>query len=288
MRNRVFITSITDRQNIEISDNSIKELSLKNKFVLMFVPGLHALYLNGNKYASINAIRTNESVRSVFKMEIIDDMSNNIKDANYISLIQATVKRKFDITSLLIDNNEYNVLRNGEIRINMSVGERIQIFIPMLNINSVSSNTDVCIIDRNHIIHALHASSEPCVLTLMINGYEQKIYVNVYENITIDTKMDDHVYSRGELTFDLLASEYENALSQYVGNKDSNIRTMNDLNLMYNTILKSYNEIRSNNVKTVSVTELMSKSSLISEDAIRVAAEVKEREQSTIDIETRP
>ena len=75
MRNRVYITSIKDKNDIssasDLNNDVINKWTNEHRNVLTFVPSLNGLFLNGKKYCSANEIQNDPSVQSVMKLEII-------------------------------------------------------------------------------------------------------------------------------------------------------------------------------------------------------------------------
>ena len=190
MRNRVYITSIKNKNDIDVSsltNDAVKNWTFDHKNILTFVPSLDGLFLNRKKYQSVNkndnSVKNDNSTRSVMKLVIIRDVDNdNIYNTNYISLVQQKLKKDFDIESLIL-SVESNASINGRIiSVVMSVGESVQMFVNK-NFGFVfdEKNPDCAVVDRNYIIHAIGVPQ---------NGQPAKILIKH----TSDTKDDAALY----------------------------------------------------------------------------------------------
>ena len=220
MRNRVYITSIKNKNDIDVSsltNDAVKNWTFNHKNILTFVPSLDGLFLNGKKYHSVNknddSVKNDASVRSVMKLVIIRDVDNdNIYNTNYISLVQQKLKKDFDIESLIL-SVESNVSINGRaISVVMSVGESVQMFVNK-NFGFVfdEKNPDCVVVDRNYIIHAIGVPKNGLPAKILIKHisdtddvpalYVIYVYIryaynnNITENLIINDIINDEVVS---------------------------------------------------------------------------------------------
>ena len=190
MRNRVYITSIKDKEDIGVSsltNDAVRDWTVAHQNVLTFVPSLDGLFLNGKKYHSVNkndnSVKNDDSARSVMKLVIIRDVDNDdIYNTNYISLVQQKLKKDFDIESLMLSVESDASVNGRIISVVMSVGESVQMFVNK-NFGFVfdEKNPDCAVVDRNYIIHAIGVPQ---------NGQPAKILIKH----TSDTEDDAALY----------------------------------------------------------------------------------------------
>ena len=220
MRNRVYITSIKNKNDIGVSsltNDAVRNWTFAHKNILTFVPSLDGLFLNGKKYHSVNksdnSVKNDDSARSVMKLVIIRDVDNDdIYNTNYISLVQQKLKKDFDIESLILSVDS-NVSINGRtIAVVMSVGESVQMFINK-NFGFVfdEKNPDCVVVDRNYIIHAIGVPSNGLPAKILIKHtsdteddaalYVIYVYIryaynnNITENLMFDEILNDESVS---------------------------------------------------------------------------------------------
>ena len=190
MRNRVYITSIKDKEDIGVSsltNDAVRDWTVAHQNVRTFVPSLDGLFLNGKKYHSVNkndnSVKNDDSARSVMKLVIIRDVDNDdIYNTNYISLVQQKLKKDFDIESLMLSVESDASVNGRIISVVMSVGESVQMFVNK-NFGFVfdEKNPDCAVVDRNYIIHAIGVPQ---------NGQPAKILIKH----TSDTEDDAALY----------------------------------------------------------------------------------------------
>ena len=185
MRNRVYITSIKDKSDIgkePLTNDAVRNWTFEHKNILTFVPSLNGLFLNGKKYHSINNVKNYDSKMSVMELMIIRDVDNDTYNTNYIALAQKTLKKDFDIDSLILSVESNVNINERAISVEMSVGESVQMFV---NKNSgfvfVEENPDCVVVDRNFIMHAIGVTS---------NGQPAKILIKH----SSDTERDAALY----------------------------------------------------------------------------------------------
>lgn len=220
MRNRVYITSIKNKNDIDVSsltNDTVKNWTFDHKNILTFVPSLDGLFLNGKKYHSVNknddSVKNDTSVRSVMKLVIIRDVDNDdIYNTNYISLVQQKLKKDFDIESLIL-SVESNASINGRtISVVMSVGESVQMFVNKnFGFAFDEKNPDCVVVDRNYIIHAIGVPKNGLPAKILIKHisdtdddpalYVIYVYIryaynnNITENLIINDIINDEVVS---------------------------------------------------------------------------------------------
>ena len=235
MRNRVYITSIKNKNDIGVSsltNNAVKNWSFTHKNILTFVPSLDGLFLNGKKYHSINksdnSVKNDDSVRSVMKLVIIRDVDNDdIYNTNYISLAQQKLKKDFDIESLIL-SVESNASINGRtIAVVMSVGESVQMFVNK-NFGFVfdEKNPDCVVVDRNYIIHAIGVPSNGLPAKILIKHTSDTeddaalyvIYVYIryaYNNNITENLMFDEILNNESVSENLVTGNYAQAMESF-------------------------------------------------------------------------
>lgn len=235
MRNRVYITSIKNKNDIGVSsltNNAVKNWTFAHKNILTFVPSLDGLFLNGKKYHSINkndnSVKNDDSVRSVMKLVIIRDVDNDdIYNTNYISLAQQKLKKDFDIESLIL-SVESNASINGRtIAVVMSVGESVQMFVNK-NFGFVfdEKNPDCVVVDRNYIIHAIGVPSNGLPAKILIKHTSDTeddaalyvIYVYIryaYNNNITENMMFDEILNDGSVSGQLYTGNYAQAMESF-------------------------------------------------------------------------
>lgn len=235
MRNRVYITSIKNKNDIGVSsltNNAVKNWTFAHKNILTFVPSLDGLFLNGKKYHSINkndnSVKNDDSVRSVMKLVIIRDVDNDdIYNTNYISLAQQKLKKDFDIESLIL-SVESNASINGRtIAVVMSVGESVQMFVNK-NFGFVfdEKNPDCVVVDRNYIIHAIGVPSNGLPAKILIKHTSDTeddaalyvIYVYIryaYNNNITENLMFDEILNNESVSENLVTGNYAQAMESF-------------------------------------------------------------------------
>ena len=235
MRNRVYITSINNKNDIGVSsltNNAVKNWTFAHKNILTFVPSLDGLFLNGKKYHSINksdnSVKNDDSVRSVMKLVIIRDVDNDdIYNTNYISLAQQRLKKDFDIESLIL-SVESNANINGRtISVVMSVGESVQMFVNK-NFGFVfdEKNPDCAVVDRNYIIHAIGVPSNGLPAKILIKHTSDTedaaalyvIYVYIkyaYNNNITENLMFNEILNDKSISENLEAGNYVEAIETF-------------------------------------------------------------------------
>lgn len=221
MRNRLYITSLY--KGSDIGKNDKDGLTIKNvtkwsgeiaKNVIIFVPSLKSIFLNGKKYLSINEIKNDISVKSVFELSI-EDKTNliNLKQTNQNSII--------DVFNMFMSCISQDIRENGQLvgyRIKMFVGERIQIF-PMVNkkYKFISTCPNDISIDGNYIIHVIKNTdaSERRINIYDING-TKVFYLEIEiitENLTRD--YDDRLITNQILETVDNANDYGGVMTMY-------------------------------------------------------------------------
>lgn len=235
MRNRVYITSINNKNDIGVSsltNNAVKNWTFAHKNILTFVPSLDGLFLNGKKYHSVNksdnSVKNDDSARSVMKLVIIRDVDNDdIYNTNYISLVQQKLKKDFDIESLILSVDS-NVSINGRtIAVVMSVGESVQMFVNK-NFDFVfdEKNPDCVVVDRNYIIHAIGVPSNGLPAKILIKHTSDTeddaalyvIYVYIryaYNNNITENLMFDEILNNESVSEQLETGKYAQAMESF-------------------------------------------------------------------------
>ena len=235
MRNRVYITSINNKNDIGVSsltNNAVKNWTFAHKNILTFVPSLDGLFLNGKKYHSVNksdnSVKNDDSARSVMKLVIIRDVDNDdIYNTNYISLAQQRLKKDFDIESLIL-SVESNANINGRtISVVMSVGESVQMFVNK-NFGFVfdEKNPDCAVVDRNYIIHAIGVPSNGLPAKILIKHTSDTedaaalyvIYVYIkyaYNNNITENLMFNEILNDKSISENLEAGNYVEAIETF-------------------------------------------------------------------------
>lgn len=251
MRNRVYITSIKDKNDInsklDLTNDVVNDWTKEHKNVLTFVPSLNGLFLNGKKYCSVNEIQNDPSVQSVMKLEIIHDVDGEQKyNTNYIALAQQRLKKDFDIETLLL-GVEYTMdnVYNRKIYINMNVGECVQIFTNKnFGFSFKEQNNECAVIDRNFIIHALKVPENGSPAQILIKSnfdnsvlYEINIFIrNGYTvNICEDSMISDAL---SNMEHEEIITNYSAMISMYTNNKELLLYNPNAFNVM----IKDYKE----------------------------------------------
>lgn len=162
MRNRIYITSVTkdnfnDEQSIISASNNAPY-----KNVLLFSPDYHGLFLNGKRYGSMNEIKNDESVSSVFELKICTE--DNI---NSIALAQKQLLQEFNVSTIIVSAAYMRQYVTGEYNtyeIYLNVGERAQVFLAYRTdwewryVNDTEQNfseNPFVVIDANNIIHGV-------------------------------------------------------------------------------------------------------------------------------------
>lgn len=251
MRNRVYITSIKDKNDIssesDLTNGIINEWTDEHKNVLMFVPSLNGLFLNGKKYCSINEFQNDPSAQSVMKLEIIHDVDGEPKhNTNYIALAQQRLKKDFGIETLLL-GVEYtmNNVYDRKIYINMNVGECVQIFTNKnFGFSFEEQNNECAVIDRNFIIHALKVPENGSPAQILIKSnfdnsvlYEINIFirngynVNIYEDSMISNVLSNMEHEEIITNYSAMINMYTNDRERIRNNPYAN-----------NEIIKEYGE----------------------------------------------
>lgn len=231
MRNRVYITSIKDKEDIGVSsltNDAVIDWTVAHQNVLTFVPSLDGLFLNGKKYHSVNkndnSVKNDDSVRSVMKLVIIRDVDNDdIYNTNYISLVQQKLKKDFDIESLMLSVESDASVNGRIISVVMSVGESVQMFVNK-NFGFVfdEKNPDCAVVDRNYIIHAIGVPQ---------NGQPAKILIKH----TSDTKDDAALY----VIYVYIRYSYNNNITENLIINE----IINDKSVSENFVKEGYNKV---------------------------------------------
>ena len=231
MRNRVYITSIKDKEDIGVSsltNDAVRDWTFAHQNVLTFVSSLDGLFLNGKKYHSVNkndnSVKNDNSTRSVMKLVIIRDVDNDdIYNTNYISLVQQKLKKDFDIESLLLSVESDASVNGRIISVEMSVGESVQMFVNK-NFGFVfdEKNPDCAVVDRNYIIHAIGVPQ---------NGQPAKILIKH----TSDTKDDAALY----VIYVYIRYSYNNNITENLIINE----IINDKSISENFVKEGYNKV---------------------------------------------
>ena len=263
MRNRVYITSIKDKEDIGVSsltNDAVRDWTVEHQNVLTFVPSLDGLFLNGKKYHSVNkndnSVKNDNSTRSVMKLVIIRDVDNDdIYNTNYISLVQQKLKKDFDIESLMLSVESDASVNGRIISVVMSVGESVQMFVNK-NFGFVfdEKNPDCAVVDRNYIIHAIGVpqNGQPANILIkhtsdtkddaalyVIYGYIRYSYNNnITENLIINEIINDKSVSEN------FVKEGYNKVMETFSEKISSIKTQLTLDkVQFNELIANEQEV---------------------------------------------
>ena len=201
MRNRIYITSIIDDNEAFATEQAAMESSFTTyKNVLIFVEHLHAIFLNGKRYGSMNEAKNDNSVASVFKLGICaDDYASSIK------LVQQSIKRGLNANAILISGAWVRKVKNKEIdtyEIYLNLRERAQVFLGYERnwMWNYEGDNQCAVVDGNNIIHgiksgtqhiSLYHSSMPDVILANFIVYVYDSDHNLYKTETYHTIFDN-------------------------------------------------------------------------------------------------
>lgn len=202
MRNRIYITSITDK-----SETQCIEFSNKNRNVIIFAPNLKSIYFNGKRYGSVNSLKADEVNTNLFKMNI---------DWKLYAL-KITQGTENDAVYMKFQNKKYQLLKNKPISITMTAGERAQMFFSK-NLNFMNNNVyfwisnkpdNVCV-DKNNVITAInpvgeclielkniYGGNDDALYTISINVVDRSNYIDkIYVKMGNDYAVENYIVSR--------------------------------------------------------------------------------------------
>lgn len=224
MRNRIYITSIEDTSKTE---SQCIQFSKEHLNIVIFVPHLKSIYLNGVRYGSVNKLS------DIYNKSLLFEVDEN--DNNQLVVQPLTIEDNFNCQLTLL-NRTYTIEKGVPLTITMTVGDVGQMFFSR-NVNFfnnkvyfwVSNDMKSVIVDRNNIIHAIKPKNN-CRLTLrsLHNSADILLQINVIVNNT--TNVIDYLNINDNATYSSIIPKVLNIRKNYVERVVQEVPPVTDMN----------------------------------------------------------